>query len=139
MSLRELAFHQIGSHLNLYKTMMLGNNNNEATSTGHTQGGAEAAAAKEDTGKSRLSFMFSCEDIMVDSTSVLKDSRHPSHTHLGGRETHRSVKLNRTQSAVDSNRKTPCRQRLYSESERDPAFNKHSSFCNLTHRHELQS
>jgi len=135
LSLRELAFHQIGSHLNLYKTMMLGNNNNnEATTTGNTQGGAEAAAVKEDTGKSRLSFMFSCEDIMVDSTSVLKDSRHPSHTHLGGRETHRSVKLNRTQSAVDSNRKTPCRQRFYSESERDPAFNKHSSFCNLTHR-----
>ena len=48
------------------------------------------------------------------SLILLKDSRHPSHTHLGGRETHRSVKLNRTQSAVDPSRRTPCRQRFYS-------------------------
>ena len=26
---------------------------------------------------------------MVDSTSILKDSRHPSHTHLGHPQTHR--------------------------------------------------
>ena len=48
-------------------------------------------------GGSRTSLMFSCEDFYVDSTSVLKDSRHPSHTHLntptGGSVTHRVVSI----------------------------------------------
>ena len=48
-------------------------------------------------GGSRTSLMFSCEDFYVDSTSVLKDSRHPSHTHLhtptGGSVTHRLVSI----------------------------------------------
>ena len=50
-------------------------------------------------GGSRTSLMFSCEDFYVDSTSVLKDSRHPSHTHLhtptGGSVTHRVVSINK--------------------------------------------
>ena len=55
-----------------------------------------AKTAKQGTG-SRTSLMFSCEDFYVDSTSVLKDSRHPSHTHLhtptGGSVTHRVVSI----------------------------------------------
>ena len=42
---------------------------------GGGSGGQEETAAKpQENTKSRLSFMFSCEDIMVDSTSVLKES-----------------------------------------------------------------
>ena len=91
-------------------------------------------------GGSRTSLMFSCEDFYVDSTSVLKDSRHPSHTHLntptGGSVTHRvvsitmffenmdndnvQVNLNRTHSSATTSeitkRKTSGRQRFYSES-----------------------
>ena len=55
-----------------------------------------AKTAKQGAG-SRTSLMFSCEDFYVDSTSVLKDSRHPSHTHLhtptGGSVTHRVVSI----------------------------------------------
>ena len=72
---------------------------------------------------------------MVDSTSILKDSRHPSHTHLGqggAGQIHRVVSLNRTHSMVDRNGGSPRRRRFYSASERDPSFSKHSSFCNLT-------
>ena len=81
--------------------------------------------------------MFSIEDIMVDSTSVLKDSRHPSHAHLDrGGETHRVVNLNRTQSAVGEikTRKKSARQRFYSEnnysaSSSQSGLSRNSSFC----------
>ena len=56
-----------------------------------------AKTPKTPKGGSRTSLMFSCEDFYVDSTSVLKDSRHPSHTHLntptGGSVTHRVVRV----------------------------------------------
>ena len=129
MFYRELAFHQIGSHLNLYKTMMLG------------QSPPPAVPSSAPTPSSRgSSFMFSCEDIMVDTTSILKDARHPSHTHLGQGQTHRVVSLNRTQSAVGdvtarSTRRggrSAARHRFYSESERD--LNRNMSFCSLANR-----
>ena len=81
--------------------------------------------------------MFSIEDIMVDSTAVLKDSRHPSHAHLDrGGETHRVVNLNRTQSAVGEikTRKKSARQRFYSENNysatsSQSGLSRNSSFC----------
>ena len=128
LSLRELAIHQIGSHLNLYKAMLLGS----SPRSGDINSSDESKLHR------KSSFMFSCEDIMVDSTSILKDSRHPSHTHLAhGKQdgtTHRVVTLNRTQSAVGQvTRKPSCRrQRNFSESDYDPVFNKNLSFCNLS-------
>jgi len=127
LSLKELAFHQIGSHINLYKTMLVG--------SGNKMDRCEHEKRKPPTkNKKRASLMFSCEDIMVDSTSVLKDSRHPSHQHLGqGGETHRVVNINRTQSAVGDirRRKTSARTRFYSESfdKKGRRLSRNSSFC----------
>ena len=76
--------------------------------------------------------MFSIEDIMVDSTSLLKDSRHPSHAHIDRGETHRVVNLNRTQSAVGEikSRKKSARMRFYSENTYDKeGLSRNSSFC----------
>eukprot|EP00090_Calanus_glacialis_P015310 TRINITY_DN24178_c0_g1_i1.p1 TRINITY_DN24178_c0_g1~~TRINITY_DN24178_c0_g1_i1.p1 ORF type:complete len:948 (-),score=185.32 TRINITY_DN24178_c0_g1_i1:127-2970(-) len=127
LSLKELAFHQIGSHINLYKTMLVG--------SGNKMDVCEHEKMKPPTKiKKKSSLMFSCEDIMVDSTSVLKDSRHPSHQHLGrGGETHRVVNINRTQSAVGDiqRRKTSARTRFYSESfdKTGKRLSRNSSFC----------
>ena len=128
LSLRELALHQIGSHLSLYKSMFIG-------SGGSVKKSEEEKCPSHKKIRTmmkprRSSYMFSIEDIMVDSTSVLKvimmiiiimmimmimmmiiimmmimmmimilmimkDSRHPSHTHLDRGETHRVVNLNR--------------------------------------------
>ena len=117
LSLRELALHQIGSHLSLYKSMFIG-------SGGSVKKSEEERCPSHKKIRTmmkprRSSYMFSIEDIMVDSTSVLKvmmmiimimmmmmmimiiimmimkDSRHPSHTHLDRGETHRVVNLNR--------------------------------------------
>ncbi len=158
VSLRELALHQIGSQFNLYKTMLFGSPAAAAAATPSSTaplaasgGGGRVIIQKQKSddplmGRKKSSFMFSCEDIMVDSTSILKDSRHPSHTHLssipGLRQTHRVVTLNRTQSAagdVVSCRRSntinrPTRQRYYSESEKDPYFemSKNNSVCNLS-------
>ena len=130
LSLRELALHQIGSHLSLYKSMFLGSGSNIKKPVPCPE---ESCHCHKKTVKPRRSsYMFSIEDIMVDSTSVLKDARHPSHTHLNGGETHRVVNLNRTQSAVGEikSRKKSSRQRFYSEN----TFNmggitRNSSFC----------
>ena len=129
LSLKELAFHQIGSHINLYKTMLVGSGNKMDT--------CQHEKVKPQKRNKKTSLMFSCEDIMVDSTSVLKDSRHPSHQHLGhggyGGQTHRVVNINRTQSAVGDirRRKTSARARFYSESfdKTGKRLSRNSSFC----------
>eukprot|EP00092_Neocalanus_flemingeri_P006951 GFUD01007503.1.p1 GENE.GFUD01007503.1~~GFUD01007503.1.p1 ORF type:complete len:952 (+),score=197.76 GFUD01007503.1:49-2904(+) len=131
LSLRELAFHQIGSHLNLYKSMLVGSGNKMDAYKDVCKHDNRKLEKKT---KKKSSLMFSCEDVMVDSTSVLKDSRHPSHTHLGrGGETHRVVNLNRTQSAVGEirRRKTSARTRFYSESfdKEGKRLSRNSSFC----------
>ena len=138
LSLRELALHQIGSHLSLYKSMFVGSGNSSKQSV------VEEAGCRGDhkrireavsnlVNPRRSSYMFSIEDIMVDSTSVLKDSRHPSHAHLDRGETHRVVNLNRTQSAVGEikSRKKSARTRFYSENTFDKAegISRNSSFC----------
>ena len=134
LSLRELALHQIGSHLSLYRSMLVGARPaqppaaREDTCAHHKL--REAAARV--TSPRRSSYMFSVEDIMVDSTSVLKDSRHPSHAHLDRGETHRVVNLNRTQSAVGEIkcRKQSGRQRFYSENTfTKGGLSRNSSFC----------
>merc|ERR1712226_730826 len=81
---------------------------------------------------------------MGDSSSVLKDSRHPSHAHLhnttGGSVTHRLVNLNRTQSALGEmgRRKTSARMRFYSETGesqyRPSMLSRHSSLCRRNSR-----
>jgi MFS family permease len=126
LSLKELAFHQIGSHINLYRTMFVG--------SGNKMDVCEHEKVKPQKSNQKTSLMFSCEDIMVDSTSVLKDSRHPSHQHLGhGGQTHRVVSINRTQSAVGDirRRKTSARARFYSESfdKTGKRLSRNSSFC----------
>ena len=129
LSLRELALHQIGSHLSLYRNMLVGSGKSDIMDMcDHDK------VLLEKKTKKKSSLMFSCEDIMVDSTSVLKDSRHPSHTHLSrGGETHRVVNLNRTQSAVGDirRRKTSARTRFYSETfdKEGKRLSRNSSFC----------
>ena len=70
LSLRELALHQIGSHLSLYKSMFIG-------SGGSVKKSEEEKCPSHKKIRTmmkprRSSYMFSIEDIMVDSTSVLK-------------------------------------------------------------------
>ena len=138
LSLRELALHQIGSHLSLYKSMFIGSNNSSKKSVkvceegcGHQEKNV-ATVNNLVNPRRRTSYMFSVEDIMVDSTAVLKDSRHPSHAHLDRGETHRVVNLNRTQSAVGEikSRKKSARTRFYSENTFDKGgLSRNSSFC----------
>ena len=137
LSLRELALHQIGSHLSLYKSMFIGSNNSSRKSVKVCEEGCGhqdkmGAAVNSLVNPRRSSYMFSVEDIMVDSTAVLKDSRHPSHAHLDRGETHRVVNLNRTQSAVGEikSRKKSGRTRFYSENTFDKGgLSRNSSFC----------
>ena len=130
LSLRELALHQIGSHLSLYKSMFVGSGGNIKRREPEPENCH--CHSKKTLKPRRSSYMFSIEDIMVDSTSVLKDARHPSHTHLNGGETHRVVNLNRTQSAVGEikSRKKSVRQRFYSENTFNiGGISRNSSFC----------
>ena len=140
LSLRELALHQIGSHLSLYKTMLIGSGNSIKKNVCSEGCSHEKPLVRDSKTPRRSSYMFSIEDIMVDSTAVLKDSRHPSHAHLDrGGETHRVVNLNRTQSAVGEikTRKKSARQRFYSENNYSAAssqssqsgLSRNSSFC----------
>jgi len=88
LPLRELAIHQIGSHLSLYKNLLVGDARVshepflERGVVGEPSQSQVKIAKTAKQGSSRTSLLFSCEDFDVDSTSVLKDSRHPSHTHL---------------------------------------------------------
>ena len=137
LSLRELALHQIGSHLSLYKSMFIGSGQSSKQNVCEDGCKKEHRRMKEAVSNlvnpRRSSYMFSIEDIMVDSTSVLKDSRHPSHAHLDRGETHRVVNLNRTQSAVGEikSRKKSGRQRFYSENtfDKEAGISRNSSFC----------
>jgi hypothetical protein len=150
LSLRELAIHQIGSHLSLYRSLLVGEaRRGPPAHTAQIQPTPERgrrppprpapASAGCSRAPSRTSLMFSCEDFFVDSTCVLKDSRHPSHSHLhtpGGSVTHRLVHLSRTHSAAGpgevASRKSSARQRFYSEStalRRGSVLSRHSSFC----------
>ena len=136
LSLRELALHQIGSHLSLYKSMLMGSggsNIKKNVCEDHHCSHKKLREAVNNLGNPRRSsYMFSIEDIMVDSTSVLKDSRHPSHAHIDRGETHRVVNLNRTQSAVGEikSRKKSARMRFYSENTYDKeGLSRNSSFC----------
>ena len=139
LSLRELAFHQIGSHISLYRSLLVGEARVEQAGDGAVPG-AGLPAIKRKREPSRTSLMFSCEDIFVDSTSVLKDARHPSHQHLaseGQPVTHRLVQLHRTQSSATpleiARRKTSGRKRFYSETvaprRGSGALSRNSSFC----------
>ena len=146
LSLRELALHQIGSHLSLYKTMLIGSGNSIRRNVCSSDGCShEKPAVSDSKPPRRSSYMFSIEDIMVDSTAVLKDSRHPSHAHLDrGGETHRVVNLNRTQSAVGEikSRKKSARHRFYSENNYDSSssrgLSRNSSFCQRTNNGRME-
>ena len=147
LSLRELALHQIGSHLSLYKTMLIGSGNSIKRNVCSDTCQHEKHLASDSKPPRRSSYMFSIEDIMVDSTAVLKDSRHPSHAHLDrGGETHRVVNLNRTQSAVGEikSRKKSARHRFYSEnnyyadSSSSRGLSRNSSFCQRTNNARME-
>ena len=107
LSLRELYMHQIGSRLNIYKSLLLGTDQ-DALSTSRSFIGSKNASVvslqswrakgeskPEDLRQSkkkksrsnpsskrrrnfRTSLMFSIEDLATDSTSILKDHRYPS-------------------------------------------------------------
>ena len=68
LTLRELYKHQIGSRLSLYKNYLMGLNNIESSKVENVR--------RNHRSKKSLSMMFSIEDMMTDSTCILKDVKH---------------------------------------------------------------
>ncbi|TRY67846.1 hypothetical protein TCAL_11469 [Tigriopus californicus] len=105
LSLRELYMHQLGSRFNIYKSHLLGSgsgsgiNKSQETIKSRRSGKSAQTSADDLTNRahkparkrppharpsirrkfnSRTTLMFSIEDLSTDSTSILKESRHPS-------------------------------------------------------------
>lgn len=103
LSLRELYMHQLGSRLNIYKSHLLGSssglNKSQEAIKSHRSGRSAQTSVDDLTNRprksarkrpphtrpsirrkfnSRTTLMFSIEDLSTDSTSILKESRHPS-------------------------------------------------------------
>ena len=157
LSLRELCIHQISNKFGIYKSILVSKLNrtperhasacylptrgSQLNSRRHSIDHSlfaptqrpKSKAGKQGVGRKRLSIMFSIEDMTTDSTSFLKDRRHPS---VVSRDSlNRKPTLGRSlSSASKDNRRRVKRRRLISEGH-DPITPGHSRLRLLPSEH----